>query len=571
MLNKFTKNKIRVLILLGIFLIIPFNKIKAATLSFSPSSSNVSVDNVATVRVVVNTLGKSINNAEGVISFPKDSIEVVSISKTSSIFSLWVEEPSFSNTTGRISFNGGITNPGFNGTSGTVLSIVFRGKKQGTAPLVFSSGAVRENDGLGTNILNSLNNGIIQIVTDNNEKAVSFSEENKTVPIKPVIISSTHPDQNLWYSKNTASFNWKIPKDVTSIQTLFDNKSSSVPKINYDSSITQRTLSDISDGEFYFHLRYVNSTGWGPTTHYKVKIDVTPPQLSIPVVGIKDNRNVILLEAGDSKSGINHYTLKIDDKLIINIFEEELIDGTYILPVLNEGSHKIEVIVYDNAENFSSSIVDFLSPKILPPKINLSQEEITKGDSVTILGQTDYPDSQIEIVLKTKGKEIRKYTQKILSDGSFSIETDQIKNTGIIDISGRVIFPNDIKSDFSEKIYLKVGQPRVLEITLAIAYPVLSLTIVALALIIFILVLYLGWHRFFGLKNKIKKDLKDTTTNTHRALLLLKEELNYQLNELEEFRKDRSLNEKEEAIFKEIKDNIDKIDNFIENRIKGVL
>ena len=69
----------------------------AATLSFSPSTANVSVGNIVSVKVVVNTLGEAINNAEVNIQFPSDLLEVVSVSKSSSVFSLWVEEPIFSN------------------------------------------------------------------------------------------------------------------------------------------------------------------------------------------------------------------------------------------------------------------------------------------------------------------------------------------------------------------------------------------------------------------------------------------------------------------------------------------
>ncbi|GAI35186.1 unnamed protein product, partial [marine sediment metagenome] len=43
-----------------------------------------------------------------------DKLEVLNISKENSIFTLWPEEPIFSNSAGEISFSGGTPHPGFN-------------------------------------------------------------------------------------------------------------------------------------------------------------------------------------------------------------------------------------------------------------------------------------------------------------------------------------------------------------------------------------------------------------------------------------------------------------------------
>lgn len=128
----------------------------AATLHLSPASGDLTVGNILNVSVVVNTQGKAINNADAVINFPASLLEVVAISKSGSIFTLWVEEPAFSNSSGRITFNGGVPTPGFNGSAGRLVTIAFRVKAQGTASVFFSAGSVRANDGLGTDILASM-------------------------------------------------------------------------------------------------------------------------------------------------------------------------------------------------------------------------------------------------------------------------------------------------------------------------------------------------------------------------------------------------------------------------------
>src|SRR3990167_8595984 len=113
-LKKIIDNKIVygvIIFAFGIFLF-GCNSAYAASLYFSPSSGNQTAGNILNVNVLVNTQGKVINNADAVIRFPANILEAVSISKTGSIFSLWVEEPAFSNSAGTISLNGGLPTPG---------------------------------------------------------------------------------------------------------------------------------------------------------------------------------------------------------------------------------------------------------------------------------------------------------------------------------------------------------------------------------------------------------------------------------------------------------------------------
>ena len=70
-----------------------------------------------------------------------------------------MQKPSFSNAgnTGNVRFEGVVLNPGFVGSNGKILDVVFRVKKEGTAELNFTEFAILANDGLGTNL--SASNG----------------------------------------------------------------------------------------------------------------------------------------------------------------------------------------------------------------------------------------------------------------------------------------------------------------------------------------------------------------------------------------------------------------------------
>ncbi len=168
----------------------------AATMSLNSSVVKVTEGSTFVVNVSVNTQGKTINNAEATISYPNDLVEVVSLGYGSSIFTLWAEVPSFSNSTGVISFNGGIPNPGYTG-SGGVLSATFRAKKAGNAAINLSGAAIRENDGLGTDILSGQRNISIEVIAKpveppkDTEKEVEKAEPAKATSTPQTVATST--------------------------------------------------------------------------------------------------------------------------------------------------------------------------------------------------------------------------------------------------------------------------------------------------------------------------------------------------------------------------------------------
>ena len=169
--------------------------VSAATLYFSPSSGEYTVGKTFSVSIYVSSADQAMNAASGVISFPSDKLEVTSLSKTGSIFNLWVQEPSFSNSAGTVNFEGIILNPGFTGSNGQVVTITFRTKAAGNTPLTFSSGSALANDGKGTNILTGIVDANFSIGTIQPEAPeIVTPAEVADTPEAPVINSPTHPN-----------------------------------------------------------------------------------------------------------------------------------------------------------------------------------------------------------------------------------------------------------------------------------------------------------------------------------------------------------------------------------------
>ena len=141
----------------------------AATLSFYPPSSTQNVGSTFTLNVSVGSTDQAMNAASATVSFPKDTLEVVSVSKAGSIFSLWVQEPSFSNSAGTVTFEGIVLNPGFTGASAKIISITFRAKQEGGANVKFLSSSILANDGTGINILTNPGAATINIKAKQSE------------------------------------------------------------------------------------------------------------------------------------------------------------------------------------------------------------------------------------------------------------------------------------------------------------------------------------------------------------------------------------------------------------------
>ncbi len=533
-----------------LFLVAPIG-VHGATISIAPSASSVSVGNIVTVNVMVNTTGVAVNNAEAVVQFPTEFLEVVSVNKNSSIFSLWVEEPTFSNYTGKVSFNGGIATPGYTGANGVMATITFKTKKAGTASVLFTDASVRANDGLGTNVLTNKNMGTITILAPQVPVPVPI-ETTPTSPLStaPIITSPTHPDQNKWYALSDATFNWKIPNTATSIQTLYNKIPNSIPTVTYGSTVLSKTISELSDNVFYFHVRYFDAGKWSPIAHYRFNVDTTPPELFVPSVSSVDNKNSITLDAQDLTSGMDYYTVRIDGGESISLKKDELPNNQYILPTVSGGMHTIVVTAYDRAGNKREVTVPFNNPFMLSaPELSLSAYAITKGDPVTILGKTDYPESQVEVTVALGGDIIKKYLPQVAQDGTFSVVINSVTTVGVLDIFAVTIFPDKGLSQPSETLHLKVANKNIFIFTLTLYWLVFGI----FWFIILLLIAFIGWYKYFRLKRKIERGIQYPAEGVYNTVLLLKKELDKQFKVLERVKDEGSLSRTDEIALNQIK------------------
>jgi Cohesin domain len=138
----------------------------AANLSVSPSSVTSKVGKTFTVDLVVSNNTDAINAASALVTYPQDTLSVVSVSKAGSFISLWAEEPVFSNEKGTLTLEGVALNPGFNKTTGKIISITFKALQEGNVSIAVKSGSVLANDGNATDVLKTTGSAFVYITDD---------------------------------------------------------------------------------------------------------------------------------------------------------------------------------------------------------------------------------------------------------------------------------------------------------------------------------------------------------------------------------------------------------------------
>ncbi len=362
--NRIWKNIFLAFFALPVFFI--SSKAEAANLFFSPAIGNVYVGDTFTVSVLVDTQNTAINSVETTVDFPEDYLDVVSLSESKSIFSMWVQTPAASSTDGDIYFTGGLPTPGYIGSNGEIMNITFRAKKAGVAVLNYSGSSVRANDGLGTDVFQNGGNGEYTISEKPSPTEVEVPTENENVSIaslSPVISSTSHPDSDAWYSNNNPQFTWTFPDEFNGVEVSYDENPVATPNMFYATTSAEKDFTDLRDGIYYLHLQVRSDGVWSKVSNFKFQIDTERP-LNFDITELNKNDTTktqaeFTFNASDTLSGLDHFDISIDDS--VPVVDTDVTNLYYKTPVLDSGKHIIVVKAYDKAGNFVPSSAMFFT------------------------------------------------------------------------------------------------------------------------------------------------------------------------------------------------------------------
>ena len=547
-------------IIFAAFLLLPLSA-KAATLFLSPSSGTYKPGDSFSVSIYTASADQAMNAASGVLSFPKDTLEVVSVSKGGSIFSLWAQEPSFSNTAGTVNFEGVVLNPGFTGGSGKILTVNLKAKSSGTASLRLSSGSVLANDGLGTNILSGLGSANFTVASPADvvpeppkqippkdpkleEKEVKKDSPPVVTSADIIITSLTHPDQALWYNNNNPEFLWTLPAGTLQVRTLITTSTNSLPTVLYPSPLSSKKLESLPDGTYYFLVQAKTIAGWGNVARYQVNIDTTPPNPFTIIFphGEKsiEPQPVILFNTSDEFSGILTYEVKIGTGGIVRVAPPAL-SNPYPLPPQRPGNHTVSIVAIDNAGNRTEVSAPFSIESIEPPEITFYPQNVGFQDLVRIQGKS-YPNSDIRVILKHEEFVVSEEIGRTNKLGDFGILITKRLDPGIYTFTVEVTDARGAKSVESAPISFEVKGMFIGAIMdILVHFPVKSSIFVLSLCLVFAMILFVcGRGANFWYEER-KKNRKIFIKSLHS----IRKELDSHIKQLNSIKSKRALTHEE--------------------------
>ncbi len=581
--NKIATFFISVCILFINFGIILPAQAAGASLYLSPSSGTHIINGKFTIQVRLSTGGQVINASEGLINFDKDILEVASVSKSGSIFSLWTAEPSFSNSAGTISFGGGLPPPGFSGASGIVCSITFKAKKMGTGMARFSSGAILANDGKGTNILESMGSGNYTVAaaetvpkSTDEKKDSSKTEEKKGLETKeveeynkPLITSPTHPDQNKWYNNKNVEFKWELPDTVTGVSIMFNQEPVSDPGSKSDGIFTSKLYNDVESGTWYLHLKFNDGKRWGTVEHYRVLIDSLRP-LPFTVKVEQSDKNdwpTMFFKAVDEESGIVYYEIYInslDEKKYLLEDVEEMLNVK--LSELEFGEHTALIKAVDKAGNETSSTLTFTIDPIESPELKNYPREFKSTDKLFISGSA-LPNASVSIFIQPENGNIITKIAQSDKDGNWFLIYDENLPNGRYIAWAEVANENGLKSKSSSKISFLVTPPVFARIgSFVINYFTVFVSLLFMIILIIVSLLYIA----SVIRKKLKKETLEVEQVLQKNMAILKKIVESEIGKLNKINKSPELAKERLKMKKMLEDNIKTTEKKILDEINDV-
>ena len=531
-----------------------------ASLSLFPGSETFQQGDSFSIELKIDAANIPINSAEAVVYFPVDILEVLSISQDDSVFALWPKEPSFSNTDGKIWFAGGLPHPGFQ-EAGNIITINFKGKKQGIAHVAFGQSKILADDGKGTNILVFLKEAKYFV----QEKPIAF-ETVEDIPLS--VFSSTHPEQDQWYNNDNPSFQWSLTPGVTGVSFILDQSPNTVPNNISEGLIQSKVFEEIADGVWYFHLISKNEAGWSEPVHYKVNIDSLSPY---PFEVIIDNKGDVTnpkpdlyFETDDDISGISRYELKIGEGEFHSLLLANV--NPFSMPFQSPGSHRIIVRAVDKAGNSvqANTLIDIEPIEV--PVITIWPEKYIAGEEIFYLEGQALPEIEIIISLEENGQNVKEWYSKSNQQGEWSFSTKELIQSGIYSLSAKV---QDERGAFSNN-----SDAHKIEVTLSgISLGVFTISfkgiILFLSLFLFLGFVFIGYLIYnVGQKKKIlRRESREVRKSVSRGFELLEKEIK---NQIEMFDSRPGFDKKERKLYDDLREDFKIVQKFVGKEIKDI-
>jgi hypothetical protein len=210
--------------------------------------------------------------------------------------------------------------------------------------------------------------------SEESSAAIAFGDP----PRAPEVGSQAFLDPELWYNKLDGVFTWEIPFDVTTVAAEIATSSENDPSEVFDPPIDEFVVSadNLVDGIQYLSVQFENQVGWGGIVNRKIQIDTTPPEafdINVQAGTSASSFPLLVFEANDVTSGIDHYVLAIADKEPFEVTPDEAKLG-YLITELEDGTYTVKITAFDKAGNEVTSSVPVLITAGWVPLSDIEEE-----------------------------------------------------------------------------------------------------------------------------------------------------------------------------------------------------
>lgn len=313
-----------------------------STMTLAPDSDILDLSSTQSIAIRVDSGGEEINAVLASVHIDPKQAQIDNIVMDNSFCNPeLVFEKSIDRKNGIATVTCGVLG-GFVGRRSVLAELTFHPLQAGPLEVHFVTGTqVLANDGLGTDVLRSVTNGFYSIASHKKDGDESL-----------ILFSSTHPNQSRWYNTSTLRIDWKAPKGAQRFAYTLDHEPDTVPDGTKTTNEHEIAFPYLADGIYYFHLRTLDSKQL--VRHLRVKIDTTPPEP--PVIHasatVVERGEIVRFSFGseDKGSGVQkNFYVSIDGGIWLPS------QAFLFVPFQTVGQHRVQVRVFDQAENFRDS------------------------------------------------------------------------------------------------------------------------------------------------------------------------------------------------------------------------
>jgi hypothetical protein len=372
------------------------------------------------------------------------------------------------------------------------------------------------------------------------------------------ITSPTHPTEEGWYATSTATFTWTLDETVTGVRMLADEFPDTIPTLYQPEPLTTRSVTDMEEGQWYFHIQAQNENGWGSVEHRAFNVDVSKPDnLTLERIAREDGTDPgvsFFLTATDTFSGISHYEIGLDNGSEKRWEDDG--DGVYTLNAVSPGDHTLLVRVFDRAGNYLVETLEFTVDSLLPPTFSEVPATLTSGTILVAKGISQ-PNSQVSVWVQRDAGPISSATLQTDSEGAFAFVHEETVEDGIYKIWAQVTDARGAKSELTEKRSIAVQAPGLVQFgeravdAMSIIVPLAGLTALLIVIVVFTL------SRVRRYRKGVVRETDEAQEILHKTFDALREQVRDELRVLDTAKNKRTLTQEESLLHARFKEMFD--------------